>query len=193
MASVEAVKDFVLQIEKTLAARRLYNPGNAANQEASQRLLERCRTAAGDEGSFTLTVTSTDLFLDKFSVLSRPKHDESFFFPLFRDGLRELTFTTEVNEHDLDAFLEVLETKGLAAEDVVNQLWQRDLSSIVHKAIDGIGDSEEDGETGNELHGLISDLAIGMDRGGSHAWSRQNDLLLGLNVGAPPDAFDRAV
>ena len=159
MASVEAVKDFVLQIEKTLAARRLYNPGNAANQEASQRLLERCRTAAGDEGSFTLTVTSTDLFLDKFSVLSRPKHDESFFFPLFRDGLRELTFTTEVNEHDLDAFLEVLETKGLAAEDVVNQLWQRDLSSIVHKAIDGIGDSEEDGETGNELHGLISDLA----------------------------------
>lgn len=38
--------------------------------------------------------------------------------------------------------------------------------------------------------GLISDLAIGMDRGGSHAWARQNDLLLGLNVGAPPDAFN---
>src|SRR6185312_11465347 len=35
--------------------------------------------------------------------------------------------------------------------------------------------------------GLISDLAIGMDRGGSHAWARQNDLLLGLNIGAPPD------
>jgi 4-alpha-glucanotransferase len=38
--------------------------------------------------------------------------------------------------------------------------------------------------------GLISDLAIGMDRGGSHAWAQQNDLLLGLNVGAPPDAFN---
>ena len=38
--------------------------------------------------------------------------------------------------------------------------------------------------------GLISDLAIGMDRGGSHAWARQNDLLLGLNIGAPPDAFN---
>ncbi|TMJ01281.1 MAG: 4-alpha-glucanotransferase [Alphaproteobacteria bacterium] len=37
--------------------------------------------------------------------------------------------------------------------------------------------------------GLISDLAIGMDRGGSHAWARQNDLLLGLNIGAPPDAL----
>jgi 4-alpha-glucanotransferase len=38
--------------------------------------------------------------------------------------------------------------------------------------------------------GLISDLAIGMDRAGSHAWARQSDLLLGLSIGAPPDAFN---
>jgi 4-alpha-glucanotransferase len=38
--------------------------------------------------------------------------------------------------------------------------------------------------------GLISDLAIGMDRAGSHAWSRQSDLLLGLGIGAPPDEFN---
>jgi 4-alpha-glucanotransferase len=39
--------------------------------------------------------------------------------------------------------------------------------------------------------GLISDLAVGMSPGGSHAWSRQQDLLLGLNVGAPPDPFNQ--
>ncbi len=39
--------------------------------------------------------------------------------------------------------------------------------------------------------GLIADLAIGMDPQGSHAWSRQSDLLLGLAIGAPPDAFNR--
>jgi 4-alpha-glucanotransferase len=38
--------------------------------------------------------------------------------------------------------------------------------------------------------GLIADLAIGMDRLGSHAWARQSDLLLGLAIGAPPDAFN---
>ena len=38
--------------------------------------------------------------------------------------------------------------------------------------------------------GLIADLAVGMDSGGSHAWSRQHDLLIGLNVGAPPDLFN---
>ena len=37
--------------------------------------------------------------------------------------------------------------------------------------------------------GLISDLAVGTDGGGSHAWSRQDEILGGLSVGAPPDAF----
>ena len=38
--------------------------------------------------------------------------------------------------------------------------------------------------------GLISDLAVGMNPGGSHAWSRQRDLLPGLSIGAPPDLFN---
>ncbi len=35
--------------------------------------------------------------------------------------------------------------------------------------------------------GLIADLAIGADSGGSHCWARQPETLLGLTVGAPPD------
>jgi 4-alpha-glucanotransferase len=38
--------------------------------------------------------------------------------------------------------------------------------------------------------GLISDLAVGMDPTGSHAWSRQGDVLGGLSIGAPPDMFN---
>jgi len=161
MASAEAVKDFVLQIEKTLAARRLYAPGNAAYIDASQRLLEKCRAAAGEDG-FTIAVASTDIFLDKVAVLSRPKHEESFFFPLFRDGLRELTFLPDVSPEDLDGFVSVIEVKERdlgVADDMINLLWRKDLNSIVHKAIDGIGESEEDGEPGNELHSLVADLS----------------------------------
>lgn len=38
--------------------------------------------------------------------------------------------------------------------------------------------------------GLIADLAVGTDSGGSHAWSRQEDMLTGLTIGAPPDLLN---
>jgi 4-alpha-glucanotransferase len=38
--------------------------------------------------------------------------------------------------------------------------------------------------------GLIGDLAVGMDPDGSHAWSRQGDVLAGISIGAPPDMFN---
>ncbi len=37
--------------------------------------------------------------------------------------------------------------------------------------------------------GLVADMAVGMDPAGSHAWGRHGDILLGLSIGAPPDAF----
>ena len=35
--------------------------------------------------------------------------------------------------------------------------------------------------------GLVADMAVGVDGGGSEAWSRPGSLLEGLSVGAPPD------
>ncbi|KPB71551.1 4-alpha-glucanotransferase [Pseudomonas cannabina] len=40
--------------------------------------------------------------------------------------------------------------------------------------------------------GLIADLAVGADGAGSQAWSRQDELLSALSVGAPPDILNRA-
>ena len=38
--------------------------------------------------------------------------------------------------------------------------------------------------------GLVADLAVGADGGGSQAWSRQRDMLIGLSIGAPPDLLN---
>ncbi|UVJ42279.1 4-alpha-glucanotransferase [Pseudomonas sp. LS1212] len=40
--------------------------------------------------------------------------------------------------------------------------------------------------------GLIADLAVGADGAGSQAWSRQDELLSELTVGAPPDILNRS-
>ena len=44
-------------------------------------------------------------------------------------------------------------------------------------------------ESGMKI-GLIADLAIGMDSAGSHAWSRQQEILNGVSIGAPPDYYN---
>ncbi|NHN85348.1 4-alpha-glucanotransferase [Acetobacter musti] len=40
--------------------------------------------------------------------------------------------------------------------------------------------------------GLIGDLAVGVDPAGSECWSNQHDYLIGLSIGAPPDALSRS-
>ncbi|WP_174241405.1 malto-oligosyltrehalose synthase [Caulobacter sp. S45] len=53
----------------------------------------------------------------------------------------------------------------------------------------GLAQAQASAKDAGMAVGLISDLAVGLDAGGSHAWSRPDDLLRGLSVGAPPDMF----
>lgn len=38
--------------------------------------------------------------------------------------------------------------------------------------------------------GVIADLAVGMSSAGSHAWTSQKDILMSLQIGAPPDLYN---
>ena len=54
-------------------------------------------------------------------------------------------------------------------------------------ADDGLADAQSAARAAGMPIGLIADLAVGADSGGSQCWSRQDETLLGLSVGAPPD------
>lgn len=54
-------------------------------------------------------------------------------------------------------------------------------------AAESLASAQRRARDGGMAVGLIADLAVGMDAGGSHAWSRPEDLLTGLSIGAPPD------
>ena len=54
-------------------------------------------------------------------------------------------------------------------------------------ASESLGAAQQAATDAGMAVGLIADLAVGMDPGGSHAWSRPGDLLTGLSIGAPPD------
>ena len=55
----------------------------------------------------------------------------------------------------------------------------------------GLGRAQAAAHAAGMPIGLISDLAVGTAAGGSHCWSRQSEMLLGLSVGAPPDLLSR--
>lgn len=53
-----------------------------------------------------------------------------------------------------------------------------------------LGEAQKAARSAGMAVGLVSDLAVGTDGGGSQAWSRQADMLIGLTVGAPPDLLN---
>jgi 4-alpha-glucanotransferase len=51
----------------------------------------------------------------------------------------------------------------------------------------GLAEAQAAARDGGMAIGLIADVAVGIDRGGSHGWAARGDLLDGLSIGAPPD------
>jgi 4-alpha-glucanotransferase len=57
------------------------------------------------------------------------------------------------------------------------------------RATEGLRSAQAEAKAAGMGIGLIADLAVGVDPYGSHSWNRRSDLLGGLTLGAPPDAF----
>src|SRR5438105_11240003 len=110
---VESVRDFVLQLDKTLSTRRLYASHSAAHADAAEVLHRKCAKAT-ETGEVTLEFGPTDLLYQGQSLLSKTRREDAFFFPLFRDGVRSLTFLPNVSLSDLNTLLGLLQIKHRA-------------------------------------------------------------------------------
>lgn len=91
------------------------------------------------------------------------------------------SWPAEFHAADGEAVLRFAAAQGAAIDFHVFLQWL---------AARGLAQAQERARRAGMALGLINDLAIGMDPGGSHAWSRPDDLLRGLNVGAPPDLIN---
>lgn len=57
-------------------------------------------------------------------------------------------------------------------------------------ACDGLARAQHAAREAGMAIGIIADLAVGTDPGGSHAWSHQQEFLTGFHAGAPPDRYN---
>ncbi|MDB5730040.1 MAG: malQ, partial [Noviherbaspirillum sp.] len=58
------------------------------------------------------------------------------------------------------------------------------------QAARGLDAAQQEARKAGMPIGLIADLAVGAETGGSQAWSRQDEMLRGLSIGAPPDQLN---
>lgn len=162
--TIQPIRDFLSQVDKALSTRKLYPPKSPPYEEAGTKLFEYLKQAVGREG-FTLNVTAADLLLGKTSVLHRDKREDSFFFPLYRDGLRELGFLPDATLEEIKKLLDTFQAQSKkligASQDTVSFLWRCDMHGITFKAIDGIGDEEGEGmgtSAQDDYQALVSDV-----------------------------------
>jgi 4-alpha-glucanotransferase len=62
---------------------------------------------------------------------------------------------------------------------------------LQYRADLGLAGAQAAAKAGGAKIGLIADLAVGTDHAGSASWSRQDEVLRGLEIGAPPDLINR--
>lgn len=70
------------------------------------------------------------------------------------------------------------------SEEVAFQLYAQ------WRADEGLARAQRDARDCGMAIGLITDMAVGVDPGGSHAWSAPDEVLQRLTIGAPPDQFN---
>jgi 4-alpha-glucanotransferase len=62
---------------------------------------------------------------------------------------------------------------------------------LQYRADAGLQAAQKTAKAAGAKIGLIADLAVGTDHAGSHSWSRQDEVLCDLEIGAPPDLINR--
>lgn len=158
---VRSAGEFLRLVVKTRKVLRLYESEN----EVSRRLEETLATTTAEHleewGPCELNVFESELRLGDATVYRSDERADSIAFPLFRDGIRQLTFLPGIDRPELHDLLTAINRADRASntdEDLVTIFWERDFTHIRYVAIEelseaGSGESVEDqlrsGQTGS--------------------------------------------
>ena len=80
----------------------------------------------------------------------------------------------------------IAEFSRLHAREIAFHAW------LQYRADSELAQAQQAAHDAGMAIGLVSDLAVGADSGGSHCWSRPGESLRGLSIGAPPDLLQVA-
>lgn len=132
-------RDLASHLVKTIKAFRFYPMDNPAIKGFKDQLYKRFQFFLNKYAIFKLQVGEYGLsFKGKILYENRdPKSSIAFLF--FKDGIRELRFIRDLEEWEIDGFMEVIRSTDAINEledDLVTLLWEKDFPHIRYVATD---------------------------------------------------------
>jgi hypothetical protein len=152
------VRDAVASLARSLKRVSVYR--HAPEQHAGyleQALLE-LRMMLEVSPNLTLGLAPTGLLFEGELVHSEPVRENNFFFRLYRDGVRTLTFKRGLALDELLSFAHVAmgDLRSGDREDAVTELWKADLPHVAYSAGAGY---RMDESTGDSVSATIGEIA----------------------------------
>lgn len=151
-------KDICALFERGLKALRAYTK----NSKAYKKTVEDIKKEIEEFNEvIKLKLEDLNVIQNDLCLYKKNKKEDNIFFPLYRDGLREMEIDPNIDEDEIEKLIDVLNFDILKVKediDTVGFLWQMDLKYISYKAIDGIGDSSEGFIKGDEFSKAVEEL-----------------------------------
>ncbi|MFI5279815.1 MAG: HEAT repeat domain-containing protein [Gemmatimonadales bacterium] len=128
------VEELLNVLGKALRAHQLYLPNNPVYQKSIENLKESLRKILQSVDELVLDIGEHDLRWQGNVVYSQPSRSESFSWVFFKDGVRQLSLKTGVEDAEIIGLLDVVHrARQLQAEDnddLLTLLWEKDFQFI---------------------------------------------------------------
>ncbi|MBK7907856.1 MAG: HEAT repeat domain-containing protein [Gemmatimonadetes bacterium] len=134
------VEDMFKLLDKGVRAHQLYMHNNPTYLKALENVKRSFGPLWEQTDTLTITVTETQFTWSGVVVHASPeKSGDSIPWLLFKDGLREFTWTTGFEESELEKFMALLPRvrRATAAEDdLLTMLWEQDFTCMRYRYVE---------------------------------------------------------
>ena len=136
------VADLLRQLDKTVRAHQMYPSHNAQYIRTVENLRTAFAAVWEETSGIALQVSDTGLTWCDIPVLSEPeKVSDSLPWTLFKDGVREISFTRGFEGDELEKFLKIIPLVRRAQDhedDILTLLWEQEFVFLAYRFIDNV-------------------------------------------------------
>jgi len=174
---VARVRTLMRQLVTLLKNTVTYDANNSAFEKSIDMLYTGLKSFLDEHETLPLRIRKKEITFDDQVVYVPIGRSDALIHPMYRDGVRKLTFSKDLTREELTSFaatlVEARETDPYDS-DLVTALWERDLANITYKAEDVYLETQE----GIGIDDLVEEIRTARERGPEPDGTGPADFLL---------------